>query len=143
MGLTAQEIANIAFTGAIQATGAALSDAEGHKAKVLWAEIRQKFQGQEAVEDILNDVESQESREILEQQIVLILQRAMDKDDRFAQKLQNISTGDITGENANVVNSSGDRFGLNAFYILSCNQITITGSLLDLIFNKYKWERSQ
>ncbi len=127
MGLTALEIAKIAFTGAIQATGGAASAVAIQKAKTLWAAIRQKFQGNEFVEDALNDVESQKSKEILEQQIVPMLQRAMDKDDRFAQTLQNIakeinqeinsntgtqkniSMGNITGENANVVNISGDK----------------------------------
>ncbi len=127
MGLTAQEIANIAFTGAIQPNGAVLSDAESQKAKELWAAIRQKFQGNEYVEEALNDVESQKSSEILEQQIVPMLQRAMNKDPQFAQTLQNIakeinqeinsntgtqkniSMGNITGKDANVVNISGDR----------------------------------
>ena len=126
MGLTALEIAKIAFTGAIQATGGAASTAGIDKAKELWAAIRQKFQGNEYVEEALNDVESQKSSEILEQQIVPMLQRAMNKDPQFAQKLQNIakeinqeinsntgtqkniSMGNITGENANVVNISGD-----------------------------------
>ena len=127
MGLTALEIAKIALTGAIQATGGAASAAAIGKAKDLWAAIRQKFQGNEFVEDALNDVENQKSLEILEQQIVPMLQRAMDKDNQFAQKLQNIaqfvnqeinsntgtqkniSIGNITGENANVVNISGDK----------------------------------
>ena len=127
MGLSALKIAEMAFTGAIEATGGAASAVAIQKAKELWAAIRQKFQGNEYVEEALNDVESQKSSEILEQQIVPMLQRAMNKDPQFAQTLQNIakeinqeinsntgtqkniSMGNITGKDANVVNISGDR----------------------------------
>jgi len=118
MGLTAAEIAKIAFSGGVQATGGAVSVAAIEKAKALWGAIRQKFQGNEFVEDALNDVENQKSLEILEQQIVPMLQRAMDKDNQFAQKLQNIArevnqeinsnTGNQTNISVGDVNASDD-----------------------------------
>ena len=48
--LTAAEIASLAFSGAVQATGGALSQTAIAKCKQLWQKIKEKFQGNKIVE---------------------------------------------------------------------------------------------
>ena len=87
-GLTAAEIAKLAFSGVIQAGAGALSVVG---AKKLWQKIREKFQGNPIAEQALNDVEKQQSPEILEQEVVPLLQMVMRQDPQFAQEIQVIA----------------------------------------------------
>ena len=117
VGLTATEIAKLAFGGAIQASAGSLSQAAIERAKILWRKIREKFQGNPIAEESLNDAESQRSPEILEQEVVPLLQVAMRKDPQFAQEIQviaqqinqeiNASAGSQTDISARDINTSG------------------------------------
>ena len=91
VGLTAAEIAKLAFTSVIRTGGSKLTEAAINQAKLLWQKIREKFQGNPMAEEALKDAESQRSTEILEQEIVPLLQMAMRKDSQFAQEIQNIA----------------------------------------------------
>ena len=91
VGLTAAEIAKLAFGGAIQASAGSLSQAAIERAKILWRKIREKFQGNPIAEQALNDVEKQQSPEILEQEVVPLLQMVMRQDPQFAQEIQVIA----------------------------------------------------
>ena len=91
VALTAAEIAKLAFGGAIQAGAGALSQAAIERAKKLRQKIREKFQGNPIAEQALNDVEKQQSPEILEQEVVPLLQMVMRQDPQFAQEIQVIA----------------------------------------------------
>ncbi len=88
LGLTAVEIAKLAFSGVIQAGSGALSVVG---AKKLWQKIRDKFQGNPMAEQALNDAEQQQSFKILEQEVVPLLQISMRQDRLFAEEIQNIA----------------------------------------------------
>ncbi|MDJ0719775.1 MAG: hypothetical protein QNJ54_37065 [Prochloraceae cyanobacterium] len=88
LGLTAAEIAKLAFNGVIQAGAGALSVVS---AKKLWQKIRSKFQGNRIAIEALNDAESQRSPEILEEKVVPLLEEAMGKEPQFAQEIQMIA----------------------------------------------------
>ena len=79
MALTAAEIAKLAFGGVIQASAGALSQVAIERAKKLWQKIREKFQGNPMAEEALKDAESQRSPDILEQEVVPLLQVAMQR----------------------------------------------------------------
>ena len=91
MELTAAEIASLAFSGAVQATGGALSQTAIAKCKQLWQKIKEKFQGNKRVEAAIADAEQQKSLKILEEKIIPMLRSAMEKDKNFSQELQNIA----------------------------------------------------
>ena len=57
--LTAAEIASLAFSGAVQATGGALSQTVIAKCKQLWQKIKEKFQENKIVKAAIADAEQQ------------------------------------------------------------------------------------
>ena len=61
MGLTAAEIAKLAFSGVIQSGPGALSKVGFEKAKQLWQAIRAKFQGNPIAEETLDEAQKEQS----------------------------------------------------------------------------------
>ena len=116
--LTAAEIASLAFSGAVQATGGALSQTAIAKCKQLWQKIKEKFQGNKRVEAAIADAEQQKSSKILEEEIIPMLRSAMEEDKNFSQELQNIAqvinqeinsnTGNQTNISVGDANASDD-----------------------------------
>ncbi len=122
MGLTAAEIVNLAFSGAVQATGGALSQTAIAKSKQLWQKIKNKFIGNPIAEEAIADAEKEKSLDILEEEIIPMLRSAMRKDSQFSQDLQNIAreinqeinsnTGNQTNISVGNVNASDNAIGI-------------------------------
>ncbi len=89
--LTAGEIAELAFNAVIQAGVGKLKEVALEKGKQLWQKIRGKVKEEGVTEAVLVEVEKNKSSQILEEQVVPCLQKAMGKDPQFAQEIQNIA----------------------------------------------------
>ncbi len=88
---TAAKILELAF-GAIIKTGVGkLTEGAIAKGKELWQKIKQRFQGEPAIEAALLEVETNQSKEVLLQQVVPFLQVEMLKDKQFAQEIQQLA----------------------------------------------------